>query len=35
MYFCYPDQMHYATNRLDQVVNISALEVILSTVSAV
>ena len=29
--------MHYATNRLDhdQVVNISALEVILSTVSAV
>ena len=35
MYFSYPDQMHYATNRLDQVFNIKPLEVILSTVSAV
>ena len=30
--FSYPDQMHYATNRQDQVFNIKALKVILSTV---
>ena len=30
--FSYPDQMHYATNREDQVFNIKALDVILSTI---
>ena len=30
--FSYPDQMHYATNRQDQVFNIKALKVILSTI---
>ena len=30
--FSYPDQMHYATNRQDQVFNIKALDVILSTI---
>ena len=30
--FSYPDQMHYATKRQDQVFNIKALKVILSTI---